>query len=88
MPRIETNLLINKTESTDKRTEKEKIVAMRWAMRLKRAFNIDVTLCEACGGPVKVIASIEDSAVIEKILKSIKPYNDQILLPISRAPPA
>ena len=58
-------------------------------MRLKRAFNIDITLCEACSGPVKVIASIEDPAVIEKILKSIKhnSYN-QILLPISRAPPA
>jgi hypothetical protein len=77
----------NKTELTDNRTEKEKVACMRWAMRLKRAFNIDITLCEACGGPVKVIASIEDPAVIEKILKSIKPYNNQILLPISRAPP-
>jgi hypothetical protein len=59
-----------------------------WAMRLKRAFNIDITLCEACGGPVKVIASIEDPAVIEKILKSIKPSNNQLFFPISRAPPA
>ena len=79
----------NKTELTDNRTEKEKVACMRWAMRLKRAFNIDVTLCEACGGQAKVIASIEDPAVIEKILKSIKhtSYN-QILLPICRAPPA
>jgi len=28
--------------------------------------------CEACGGQVKVIANIEDSAVIEHILKYLK----------------
>lgn len=37
--------------------------------RLKRVFNIGIEVCECCGGQVKVIASFEDPAVIEHILK-------------------
>ena len=43
-------------------------VSMTWAQRLKRVFKIDILTCEHCGGAVKVIASIEDSVVIKKIL--------------------
>jgi len=35
---------------------------------LKRVFKIDILTCEHCGGAVKVLASIEDPAVIKKIL--------------------
>ena len=42
--------------------------AMRWAQRLKRVFRIDIETCERCGGKVKIIASIEDPAVIGRIL--------------------
>ena len=31
-------------------------------------FGIDIETCEACGGAVRIIACIEDPAVIEKIL--------------------
>ena len=41
---------------------------MTWAQRLKRVFGIEIETCEACGGKVRVIASIEDPAVIGKIL--------------------
>ena len=41
---------------------------MTWAQRLKRVFNIDITICSRCGRAVKVIASIEDPLVIKKIL--------------------
>ncbi len=64
--------------------------AMTWAQRLKRVFNIDITTCEECGGTVKVIASIEDPAVIKQILAHLerkaesKEFNP---LPESRAPP-
>ena len=34
--------------------------AMTWAQRLKRVFGIES--CEACGGKVRVIASIENPA--------------------------
>ena len=41
---------------------------MTWAQRLKRVFKLDIETCEHCGGAAKVIASIEDPAVIKKIL--------------------
>jgi len=42
--------------------------AMTWAQRLKRVFHIDIETCSHCGGAVKIIACIEDPAVIERIL--------------------
>lgn len=39
-----------------------------WAQRLKRVFGIDIQTCAACGGAVRIIACIEDPAVIERIL--------------------
>ncbi len=44
----------------------EERASMDWAQRLKRVFNIDIEICNECGGTVKVIASIEDPAVIKK----------------------
>ena len=44
---------------------------MIWAQRLKRVFAIEIETCEKCGGKVKIIASVEDSEVIEKILKHL-----------------
>ena len=41
---------------------------MTWAQRLKLVFNIDIETCSKCVGAVKVIASIEDPAVINTIL--------------------
>jgi hypothetical protein len=42
--------------------------AMSWAQRLKRVFAIDIETCRQCGGKLRVIASIEQPAVIERIL--------------------
>ena len=39
---------------------------MTWAQRLKRVFNIET--CSECGGEARIIASIEDPAVINQIL--------------------
>jgi hypothetical protein len=60
---------------------------MTWAQRLKRVFGIET--CPACGGAVRVIACIEDSDVIGKILahlagKAAGPEAAQ--LPPSRGP--
>ena len=41
---------------------------MTWAQRLKRVFHIDITICNHCGGAVRIIATIEDPLVIQKIL--------------------
>ncbi len=43
-------------------------MAITWAQRLKRVFDIDVETCSDCGGDIKIIASIEDPAVIRRIL--------------------
>jgi rRNA maturation endonuclease Nob1 len=40
---------------------------MSWAQRLKRVFNIDVSICPQCGGEAKVIACFEDQPIIDKI---------------------
>ena len=76
-------------------TGQEKIGAqkhrsMTWAQRLKRVFGIEIETCEQCGGAVKVIASIEEPLVIQKILSHLNTKNDDVvesLLPQSRAPP-
>jgi hypothetical protein len=43
-------------------------VAMTWARRLKRVFNIEIEQCARCGGRLRVIASIEDPEVIARML--------------------
>lgn len=44
----------------------ERRTAMTWAQRLKRAFGIDTETCPACGGTLRIIACIEDAAVIRR----------------------
>ncbi|MCP5170281.1 MAG: IS91 family transposase [Hahellaceae bacterium] len=58
-------------ECTQEKTIEERRNAMTWMQRLKRVFNIDIEQCEHCGGHVKVVACIEDPAVIEKILQHL-----------------
>ena len=50
------------------RSPEEKRRGMTWAQRLKRVFGIDVTTCVHCGGAVRIVASIEEPAVIRAIL--------------------
>ena len=47
--------------------EHSKPLRMTWARLLKRVFDIDIEQCQ-CGGKLKLIAVIEEPAVIEKIL--------------------
>ncbi len=87
---------LQEEEGSDK-SPAEHHIAMSWAQRLKRVFNIDVETCNECGGAVKVIACIEDPVVIQKILSYLKRQDSgqnsnsnksQIsLLPDERAPP-
>jgi hypothetical protein len=41
---------------------------MTWARRLQRVFAIDIERCVRCGGQLKVIASIEQPALIARLL--------------------
>lgn len=45
---------------------------MTWAQRLKRVFSIDVESCVRCGKAVKVIAGIEEPALIERIPEHVR----------------
>lgn len=65
---------------------------MSWAQRLKRVFNIDITVCEKCQKhKVTIIAWIIDTFVIQKILAhldKLNPVSEQVTqLPTLRAPP-
>ena len=72
-------------------TSAEKRVSMTWAKRLKRVFNIEIETCGECGGDVRIIASIEDPAVILKILAHLDNTASSAatsLLPDCRASPS
>jgi len=63
-------------------------ISVNLPQRLRRVFAIDIETCRKCGGRLRVIASIEAPAVIERILEhlgrdagSIDPAHP------SRAPP-
>jgi len=64
---------------------------MSWAMRLKRVFNIDVTVCRHCQGAMRIIACIEDRQVINKILAHINRKEEHLVSVMAgtgiRAPP-
>jgi hypothetical protein len=82
-----------KSHSADEvdQTPAEKRASMMWAKRLKRVFNIDVETCDKCGGDVRIIASIEDPAVIQKILAHLDNTASSAataLLPDCRASPS
>src|SRR5690606_3317353 len=62
--------------------------ALAWAQRLKRVFTIDIEVCRRCCGRLRVIASIEEPAVIERILEHLGGASESVdPAHASRAPP-
>jgi len=45
---------------------------LTWAERLKRVFDIDISVCPLCGGGVRVIADVTEPDVIQTILAHLK----------------
>jgi hypothetical protein len=70
-------LVVPKSEKSKEEVEDKTLTPaqqssrMTWSQRLKRVFNIDIETCPECAGKVKVIASIEDTQVIKKILNHL-----------------
>ena len=63
---------------------------MGWMQRLKRVFAIEIERCRRCGGRLRVIASIEDAALIERILAHVEKRVEEPVArssPGARAPP-
>lgn len=44
---------------------------VRWADLLRRVFEIDVLTCRHCGGPLRLVATIDDPVVIRRILRHL-----------------
>jgi len=66
--------IVPRTRAVAERSEAAAIdrhPGMSWAQRLKRVFAIDIETCRQCGGRLRVIASIEAPAVIERILEHL-----------------
>lgn len=79
-------------KAKDAATERpRKHVSMTWAQRLKRVFAIDIERCCRCGGRLRVIASIEEPALIARLLAHLQqraPAAQPAHSPFaSRAPP-
>ena len=56
--------------------------------RLKRVFNIDITICEVCeSNNVKIIACIIETDIIAKILMHLDKNRSPITANACRAPP-
>jgi len=45
---------------------------MNWARRLKRVFGIEIQGCMRCGGKLRILASIEEPALIARILSHLE----------------
>ena len=45
---------------------------LSWAERLKRVFDIDISVCPLCGGTLRVIADVTDPDAIQTILAHLK----------------
>ena len=62
--------------------------SLTWSQRLKRVFTIDIEVCRRCGGRLRVIASIEEQATIDRILEHLGRDAESVdPAPPSRAPP-
>jgi len=51
-------------------------VKSSWARLLRRVHEVDVSICPACGGPMRIVAAVPRPDVIEKILRARGPPAD------------
>ena len=83
---------VKRIASTETRPPTERHAAMTRAQRLKRVFSIDIGECGRYGGSVRVIASIEDQNIMDRIIAHLRDREQDIptpplLTPPTRAPP-
>jgi hypothetical protein len=50
-----------------------------WSELLRRGWQADVLRCGRCGGVMRLVAVIEDPAVIERILRYVKLIPSRVL---------
>ena len=64
--------------------EERRIPSKKWRELIKKVWEVDPLECPNCGGEMKVIALIDEAAVIEKILRHLGLW---VGYGASRAPP-
>ncbi len=57
-----------------------------WSRMIARVYGVDPLTCPKCGAPLKIIATIHDPEVIEKILRHIGRWDPPRGPPLSAAP--
>ncbi len=60
-----------------------KAARRNWARFIRKVYEVDPLLCPDCGGTMKVVAFIDDRAIIRRILIHLWLWND----PEPRPPP-
>ena len=65
---VPTNRSRAKGDNAPHSSDAKPTAPMSWMQRLRRVFAIDLRCCPRCGGSVRVIASITEPALINKIL--------------------
>ena len=48
------------------------LAPLSWAERLKRVFKLDIEVCPRCGGRLRIIATITQPEVIQKLLDHLQ----------------
>ncbi len=79
-----------KVESEPSEGSPRKVVASHnrtWAELMRRALDIDVLECPACGGRLRFVAAILFSSAIHRILRHLGLPSDPVELAPARAPP-
>gem|GEM_PF-323502 len=64
-----------------------KLPSKKWRDLILKVWHTDPLLCPNCQKPMRVIAVIDQRAVVEKILRHLGQWNGTPLLAPARAPP-
>jgi len=68
-------------------TPRSKGRRMAWARLLKRVFRVDVSVCPACGGDMRIVACLTDPASIRRYLKGVGLPTEPPEIAPARSPP-
>ena len=61
--------------------------ASRWARLMKRVFDVDVLVCDHCGGPRRIIAFVTERRVVQRILGHLGLPTEPPAIRPARPPP-
>jgi hypothetical protein len=75
------------SEADAAETARRQARGRRWASLMARTFGFDVLACPRCGGRLRLIALIEEAAVLDRILRHLGVPTEIPAPRPARAPP-